>query len=149
MPQLTADDLRTVTNAAIARMNGETNILLFGCEHGFNVNRLDSGDTQGIRLLCSGMLPPTLMEYALKRGAHGVMVTGCRHNDCYFRFGNRWTKMRFDGKRKPSLRGRADRDRIRIHGGAETDQKRIETDLQAFRAELEKPKVTDRDTTCS
>ncbi len=149
MPQLTVDDLRSVTNAAIARMNGETNILIFGCEHGFNVNRLDSGDTQGIRLLCSGMLPPTLVEYALKRGAHGVMVTGCRHNDCYFRFGNRWTKMRFDGKRKPSLRGRADRDRIRIHGGAETDQKRIEKDLQAFRAELVKLKVTDRDTTCS
>jgi coenzyme F420-reducing hydrogenase delta subunit/ferredoxin len=149
MPQLTVDDLRTVTNGAIARMDGETNILIFGCEHGFNVNRLDSGDTQGIRLLCSGMLPPTLVEYALKKGAHGVMVTGCRHNDCYFRFGNRWTKMRFDGKRKPSLRGRADRDRIRIHGGAETDQKRVETDLQAFRAELVKLKVTDRDTTCS
>ena len=100
------------------------------------MNRLDSNDTRGIRLLCSGMLPPTLVEYALKQGADGVMVTGCRHNDCYYRFGNRWTKLRFDGERKPILRGRADRSRIRMHGGAETDKNDIEKDLTAFRAEL-------------
>jgi coenzyme F420-reducing hydrogenase delta subunit/ferredoxin len=138
MPQLTVDDMRKKANEAIAQMDGDTNILIFGCEHGLNVNRLDSNDTKGIRLMCSGMLPPTLVEYALKKGAHGVMVTGCRHNDCFFRFGNRWTKMRFDGERKPSLRGRADRDRIRVHGGSETDKNEIEKDLNAFRAELVK-----------
>ena len=136
MPQLTADEMRTITNQAIAAMDGNTKILIFGCEHGFNVNRLDSNDTKGIRLICSGMLPPTLVEYALNKGADGVMVTGCRHNDCYYRFGNRWTKMRFDGDRKPILRGRADRNRIRVHGGSETDKKEIEQDLNAFRAQL-------------
>ncbi len=137
MPQLTVDHLRAATNAAITEMDGETNILVFGCEHGLDVNRLDSNDTKGIRLFCSGMLPPTLVEYALKKGADGVMVTGCRHNDCFFRFGNQWTKMRFDGERKPSLRGRADRNRIRVHGGAETDKIEIEKDLRAFREKLE------------
>lgn len=117
-------------------MSGDTKILVFGCEHGLNVNRLDSNDTKGISLICSGMLPPTLVEYALKKGADGVMVVGCRHNDCYFRFGNQWTKMRFDRERKPSLRGRADRSRIRINGGAEPDKKEMEKDLNAFRAEL-------------
>jgi len=138
MPQLTADQLRSETNTKIAEMTGETNILIFGCEHGLDVNRLDSENTKGIRLICSGMLPPTLVEYALKKGADGVMVTGCRHNDCYFRFGNQWTKMRFEGDRKPSLRGRAERNRVRVHGGAETDRNEIETDLEAFRSELEK-----------
>ncbi|MBT8434448.1 MAG: hydrogenase iron-sulfur subunit, partial [Gammaproteobacteria bacterium] len=84
----------------------------------------------------SGMLPPTLVEYALKQGADGVMVTGCRHNDCYFRFGNRWTRMRFDGERKPSLRGRAERDRIRMHGAAEPDKHDIDVDLDDFRKHL-------------
>jgi coenzyme F420-reducing hydrogenase delta subunit len=64
------------------------------------------------------------------------MVVGCRHNDCFYRFGNRWTKMRFEGERKPILRGRADRDRIRIHGGAETDKNSIEKDLNSFRVKL-------------
>jgi coenzyme F420-reducing hydrogenase delta subunit/ferredoxin len=138
MPQLTANEMRTRTSEAIAALEGETKILIFGCEHGLNVNRLDSNDTRGIRLICSGMLPPTLVEYALKKGADGVMVTGCRHNDCYYRFGNRWLKKRFDGERKPILRGRADRDHIRVHGGSETDKKEIEKDLEAFRAELAK-----------
>ena len=138
MPQLTADQLRSMTKSKIAEMSGETNILIFGCDHGLDVNRLDSEDTKGLRLICSGMLPPTLVEYALKQGADGVMVTGCRHNDCYFRFGNQWTKMRFDGGRKPALRGRADRDRIRVHGGAQTDKNEIEKDLKSFRAKLAK-----------
>jgi coenzyme F420-reducing hydrogenase delta subunit/ferredoxin len=138
MPQLSAEQMRTATKEAIAAMEGNTKILIFGCEHGLNVNRLDSNNSKGIPLICSGMLPPTLVEYALKKGADGVMVTGCRHNDCYFRFGNQWTKLRFDGERKPGLRGRADRNRIRVHGGAETDKKEIEKDLDAFRAELVK-----------
>ena len=136
MPQLTVDEMRTKTSEAIAEIDGDTKIVIFGCEHGLNVNRLDSADTKGIRLICSGMLPPTLVEYALKKGADGVMVTGCRHNDCFYRFGNRWTRMRFEGVRKPILRGRADRNRIRVHGGSETDKKEIEKDLNAFRAEL-------------
>jgi len=138
MPQLTVDEMRTKTSEAIAEIDGDTKILIFGCEHGLNVNRLDSTDTKGIRLICSGMLPPTLVEYALKKGADGVMVTGCRQNDCFYRFGNRWTRMRFEGVRKPILRGRADRNRIRVHGGSETDKKEIEKDLNAFRAELVK-----------
>lgn len=143
MPQLTIDEMRTKTTKAIAALDGETKILVYGCDHGLNVNRLDSGDTKGIRLLCSGMLPPTMIEYALKKGADGIMVTGCRHNDCFYRFGNRWMKARFDGERKPILRGRADRGRIRIHGGAETDKNEIEQDLNAFRTELLKLKETD------
>jgi len=136
MPQLSADKMRAKTKEAIDEMAGDIKIVVFGCEHGLNAKRLDSDSSKGITLLCSGMLPPTLVEYALKKGADGVMVTGCRHNDCYFRFGNRWTKMRFDGERKPGLRGRADRDRIRVHGGAETDKREIEEDLRNFRAQL-------------
>ena len=136
MPQLPVDQMRQQVRDAIATMTGDLKIIVFGCEHGINVERLNSGDTLGIKLLCSGMLPPTLVEYALKQGADGVMVTGCRQNDCYFRFGNRWTRLRFAGERKPSLRARAERDRILIHGAAEPDAPAIERDLVAFRQHL-------------
>ncbi len=136
MPQLPVDKMRQQVRDAIDKLTGDLKILVFGCEHGINVDRLNSDDTLGIKLLCSGMLPPTLVEYALKQGADGVMVTGCRQNDCYFRFGNRWTRMRFSGERKPSLRARAERDRILIHGGAEPDAPQIERDLVAFRGRL-------------
>ena len=122
--------------------SGGLRIVVYGCEHGIDVERLHGGDARGIKLICSGMLPPTLVEYALKQGADGVMVTGCRQNDCYFRFGNRWTRMRFAGERKPILRGRADRERIRIHGGAEPDKRAIEQDLDEFRLRLRELKLT-------
>ncbi len=136
MPQLPVDELRRLTRETIAAMHSEIKIILFGCDHGLNVKRLETDDSKGIGLICSGMLPPTLVEYALYQGADGVMVVGCRHNDCFYRFGNRWTKMRFEGERKPILRGRADRDRIRIHGGAETDKNSIEKDVNSFRVKL-------------
>ena len=136
MPQLPVDEMRRLTLEAIGALRGEARILVFGCEHGLDVEGLNRDDTRGIKLICSGMLPPTLVEYALKHGADGVMVTGCRHNDCYFRFGNRWTRLRFEGKRKPSLRARAERERIRVHGAAEPDRREVETDLDEFRISL-------------
>jgi coenzyme F420-reducing hydrogenase delta subunit/ferredoxin len=136
MPQLPVDEMRRLTRETIEAMTGDLKIIVFGCEHGLNVKRLESDDTRGVKLLCSGMLPPTLVEYALKQGADGVMVTGCRHNDCYFRFGNRWTRLRFAGERKPGLRGRAERERILVHGGAEPDKPEIEQDLDQFRRRL-------------
>jgi len=142
MPQLPVDEMRRLTRQAIEEMPGDLKVIVFGCEHGLDVMRLENDETRGIKLICSGMLPPTLVEYALKQGADGVMVTGCRHNDCYFRFGNRWTRMRFAGERKPSLRGRAERERIRIHGGAEPDRHAIEQDLDEFRQRLRELKLT-------
>jgi len=136
MPQLPVDQMRNQVREAIGKMTGELKIIVFGCEHGIDVDRMNSDDTLGVKLICSGMLPPTLVEYALKQGADGVMVTGCRQNDCYYRFGNRWTRLRFSGERKPSLRARAERERILIHGGAEPDAPNIARDLVAFRERL-------------
>jgi len=140
MPQLRVDELRRMTREAIEQMNTDIKIVVFGCEHGIDVLGLENDDTRGVKLICSGMLPPTLVEYALKYGADGVMVTGCRQNDCYYRFGNRWTRLRFDGERKPSLRARADRERILVQGGAEPDAPSIKRDLVGFRERLRKLK---------
>ena len=136
MPQFPVDELRRLTREAVERLQGETRVLVFGCEHGLDVDRLQRDDTRGIKLICSGMLPPTLVEYALKQGVDGVLVVGCRANDCYFRFGNRWLEQRFAGARKPSLRTRAERERIRVHGAAEPDLREVEADLERFREQL-------------
>lgn len=136
MPQLPIHDIRAITDAALARLSGGTRILVFGCEHGFDVKQLDSPDTVGISLFCTGMLPPTLIEYALKHGADGVLVSGCRASDCYFRFGNKWMEKRIAGIRKPVLRNRVDTQRLRIHGAAESDGARLKRELAEFRQSL-------------
>ncbi len=136
MPQLPINQVRTMTDTAVAALTGDVKILVFGCNHGFDVTRLNSDDTIGLSLFCTGMIPPTLIEYALRKGADGVMVAGCRHADCYFRFGNRWMEKRLEGEQAPVLRKRADRRRITIQGGAETDHNVVEGALAAFRQEL-------------
>ncbi len=136
MPQLPVQVLRERTRDAVAALEGDVKIVVFGCEHGFDVTQLNRRDTVGITLLCSGMLPPTFIEYALRKGADGVLVSGCRHADCYFRFGNRWMEQRLAGERPPVLRSRVDRRRITIQGGAETDRDVVEKALNRFREQL-------------
>ncbi len=54
-------------------------------------------------LMCSAQLPPSFVEYALRDGAAGVVVSGCRRR-CEFRLGQRWTAERLQGTREPHLR---------------------------------------------
>ncbi len=136
MPQLPVDELRRQVREAIPRLEGDSRVLVFGCEHSADKEALGAGDGH-ISLFCLGMLPPTLVEYALKQGADGVMLSGCREDDCFYRFGNRWTRERFRGERNPILRARADRRRILVEGGAPVDAARLKKRLEAFREELD------------
>jgi len=77
-------------------------------------------------------VPPTLVDYALKNGADGVFITGCRKGDCYYRYGNIWMDKRFNEGRKPVLRERVDRSRIAIFRAAVTDGKEIRKELMNF-----------------
>jgi len=41
-----------------------------------------------IRTMCSGRVDPSLILYAFKRGADGVLVAGCHPGDCHYNSGN-------------------------------------------------------------
>ena len=132
MPQFSADELRNRTIAAINSLSADTKILVFGCDNTFDVSMLESPGVAVLKAYCIGMLPSTLIEYALKKGADGILITGCRTGDCYFRYGNVWLDKRFDGNRQPRLRARADRRRIMVARGAETDGAKIKRALADF-----------------
>lgn len=65
-----------------------------------------------VKLPCSGMIQPLMIEAALKAGAAGVIVTGCQIGDCYYREGNRMIRERLLGERTPGLKKNVDRSRI-------------------------------------
>lgn len=65
-----------------------------------------------VKLPCSGMIQPLMIEAALKAGAAGVIVTGCQLGDCYYREGNRMIRERLLGERTPGLKKTVDRRRI-------------------------------------
>ncbi len=132
MPQYSANEMRSRTDAAMSRLTGDNRILVFGCDNALDVSTMETPDIAVVSVFCAGMLPATLVEYALKKGVDGVFVTGCRTGDCYFRYGNVWMDKRFEGSRKPRLRAGADRQRILVCRGAETDGRKIRQSLADF-----------------
>ena len=133
MPDLTLDQFKKQTDEVLAKLKGDTKIMVFGCNNSYDVDAFNAPDVATFRLFCVGMMPATLVEYALKKGADGVFISGCRHGDCYYRFGNHWMDMRIHGERKPALRPKVDRSRIKIFGAADTDGKKLKKEFQAFR----------------
>lgn len=104
MPQLTVQDIRRSLKAKLSELTGPRKIIVFGCDHGANIENLKDESVGCISLLCIGMLSPAFVEYAFREGANGVLVTGCSGNGCSFRIGNQWARQRLDGLREPHLR---------------------------------------------
>lgn len=107
MPQLSVDTLRAELLARLAALPGTTKFIIFGCAEGARA-RLSAPDVAHMGLICAGMLPPSFVEYALRAGASGVLVAGCREGACAYRLGQRWTAERFARVREPRLRQQVD-----------------------------------------
>ncbi len=75
---------------------------------------LGEGGSGAIAVECAAMVPPSFVQYALRRGAAGVVVAACREGDCEHRLGDRWTRERFEGSRAPALRATVPRERVRL-----------------------------------
>ncbi|WP_042422347.1 hydrogenase iron-sulfur subunit [Comamonas granuli] len=103
MPQWPVNDLRQQLVAQLRAMPGPRRLVVFGCDQGARV-RTAADDVLHFGLVCAGMLPPSFVEYALRAGADGVLISGCRAGGCEFRLGQRWTAERLTGAREPHLR---------------------------------------------
>jgi len=132
MPQKPVNEVRDHMDEAIKKLKGESKIIILGCENALDFSILKADNVQVVSLFCIGMMPATLVEYALSNGADGVFVTGCRTGDCFYRYGNVWMDKRFEGNRQPILRRRADRSRIKVSRAAVTDSKRLHQELAEF-----------------
>jgi len=138
MPGFPINEIRTDINNALEKLSGDNKILVMGCDNALDFAGLESENLHVLSLYCIGMMPPTVVEYALNKGADGVLITGCRTGDCYYRYGNKWMDQRFDGSRRPILRGRADRDRIKVFRAAETDCKNLRREVSDFQEHIQR-----------
>jgi coenzyme F420-reducing hydrogenase delta subunit/Pyruvate/2-oxoacid:ferredoxin oxidoreductase delta subunit len=148
LPQLPIGQLRSRLKCQIARLKGEVKLVVFGCDHAADVRALQRADTATMGLLCSGQLPPAFVEYALRQGADGVVVTGCGECDCAFRLGNTWTEQRLRGQREPHLRRTVSPAELRVVWASAQQRDRLAHAVDAFRAELAargRPAATDAD----
>jgi coenzyme F420-reducing hydrogenase delta subunit len=143
MPQAPIDALRVELEAALARIaglpRGAPGIVVFGCRGDDGIGALAhiaDERTAVIALLCAAQLPPSFVEYALRAGADGVLVTGCRHGDCTYRLGNRWLEERLAALREPHLRVAVPRDRMRVAWTGCGDERALLAACGRFRADL-------------
>jgi coenzyme F420-reducing hydrogenase delta subunit/ferredoxin len=137
MPQQPVSALRREMEAQLAHLAGTPKIVVFGCDQGFDVRQLADGGTAAFSLICAGMLPPSFVEYALRAGADGVFVTGCRTDGCLYRLGNTWAEQRLHGTREPHLRSNVPAQRLHIQWGDSLDAIRLTAGLTEFRKQLE------------
>ena len=114
LPSSPIGALRQRMQRGLAALRAERPIVVFGCDHGAAVAPLADADVAAFSLACTGQLPPSFVEYALRDGAAGVLVSGCRDGGCEFRLGQRWTEERLLGLREPHLREEVPRERLEV-----------------------------------
>ncbi|CAB1370138.1 cytochrome b N-terminal domain-containing protein [Denitratisoma oestradiolicum] len=136
LPQLSVAELRARVDQALSQSGSAPGLILFACERSVDPTALEGKDTFVLRLPCIGMLPPALVEYAL-RGAAGVLLYGCR--SCEFRLGKRWTEQRLAGEREPHHRLAGDRERLCVIWLEATQQQELATAMADFRQRLAAP----------
>lgn len=132
MPQLSVDMLRRTLLDALASAR-EPQIIAFGCAHGLDVEALGEADVTGYNLLCTGMLPPSFVEYALRAGAVGVIISGCAEGACEFRLGNTWTAQRLRGEREPHLRRNVSSRDYRVVFAGDRDRGSLDQAIKELR----------------
>ena len=136
MPSSAIGALRSRLEARTAALAGGPRIVVFGCRWGAQALPLEDGSTAAIELPCGAMLPPSFVEYALRAGADGVLVAGCREGDCEFRVGDALTAARLAARRAPALRPSVPRERVRLVHAGRTDAAALRAHLESFRADL-------------
>ncbi len=137
LPDYRLRDLRARLEEKAAGLSGRGRVVIFGCDHAVQVERLDRPDVAALSLRCIGMLPPSFVDYVLSRGlADGVFLTGCREGECNARLGVDWTRARLARTRDPRLRARVPQDRLEVFWAAPDETATLEQRIAAFAARL-------------
>jgi coenzyme F420-reducing hydrogenase delta subunit/ferredoxin len=112
LPALPIDRLRGKLDRALDRTDHA--VIAFACAAAGNPAPHASPRVVRIEVECAAMVPPAFVEYALRAGAAGIVLAGCREGDCEYRLGDRWTAERIAGARAPALRAVVPRERVRV-----------------------------------
>ena len=136
MPQLTVQALRRQLQQGLSAQRAERPIVVFGCDHGVPLRQLGGADLVPLSLLCAGMLPPSFIDYALRDGAAGVLVSGCAEGGCEYRLGQRWAAERLQGLREPHLRDTVTPGQLAVAWTAAGDAAGLQAALDGLRRRL-------------
>jgi coenzyme F420-reducing hydrogenase delta subunit len=134
MPQWPVDALRQQMQSGLAALTGAQRFVVLGCAQGARLEGVAAADVLVLPMVCTGLLPPSFVEYALRAGASGVLVATCREGGCAFRLGERWTRERLSGQREPRLRASVPQDAWALAAVDAGDEAALAAALAGLRA---------------
>lgn len=126
LPQRPIAALQDALRAVLDRQPG---LVVFACAHAAVPAGADV-----LTLECSGQLPPSFVDQALREGAGGVAIVHCR--DCVWRLGVRWTAERLAGRRPPRLASRVPRERLCLVPADAGEDAQAAAAIAAFKEKL-------------
>ena len=138
LPQLPLAALRERLDRALDALDPRADtarVVVLGCDCAARLDERTAGAVM-LSAPCAANWPPVFVEYALRQGADGVLITGCPPSDCAFRLGARWTEQRLAGERLPQLRARVARERVRLHWALREDKESLAQALDNFQRVL-------------
>ena len=137
IPDLHIKELLSLTENRLQALSGSNRVMLYGCDHGSQVDDLTSESVAGISMPCTALVPPAFVDYVLRKGlAEGVMISGCCEGDCNYRLGNTWMEQRFSTERMPVLRHRVPRERVRTRWLGAQGTGKLKQEVATFQSEL-------------
>lgn len=110
------DQLEQIRAAMAGPEAATGRIVVFACRHGPGAiaPALAAAGAQVRPVDCAGNLHTSTVEFALRRGAAGVLILSCPPRDCRNREGPKWTEQRLYHDREAELKARVDRRRLRV-----------------------------------
>jgi heterodisulfide reductase subunit A-like polyferredoxin/coenzyme F420-reducing hydrogenase delta subunit len=115
------------------RASSEPKILMFTCKYcGYSASdpqgakKLDySANLRAVSLPCSGRVDPFFVIEALKSGADGVIISGCRPGYCHFLTGNKEAARRYESLKAALESQGVDSGRVRLEWISPSEPKRF------------------------
>jgi ferredoxin/coenzyme F420-reducing hydrogenase delta subunit len=142
IPGFHIKELLSLSENKLRQLSGGQRVMLYGCDHGSIVEKLESASVAAISMPCTALVPPAFVDYVLRKDlADGVMISGCCEGDCHYRLGNTWMEQRFSAERMPILRQRVPRERVRRRWLGAQGTPQLEREIAAFQRELKAAEV--------
>ncbi len=102
-------------------MSNNPKVVVIACERSVNLDKeLSPTHTLNgvenayvVRVPCSAIIQPRMIESAFNSGAQGVIAMGCQIGDCHFREGNKFCRERLLGLRPPLIKKTVPKNRLK------------------------------------
>lgn len=127
-------------------MSNNPKVIVIACERSVNLDKeLDGASKTNlkgvdnayvVRVPCSGIIQPRMIESAFKSGAEGVIAMGCQIGDCHFREGNKFCRERLLGLRPPLIKKTVPKNRLKGLWMSEVQVDTFKNRVREFQAEV-------------